>query len=122
MGGRSALVSLAAVVAAVSVSFVDAFQASRSSAVMGPSSLHGFSSLRSTALSPNKQTGFSPAAALAAPHLVRQSTSSTGVFVSGLANPFSSGVCLVQTFALQFMVVFHKHRLIRVGLSGVGIR
>ncbi|CDJ49084.1 TCP-1/cpn60 chaperonin family protein, putative [Eimeria brunetti] len=80
MGGFSALARLAVLAAAVSVSFVDAFQASRTSAVMGPSSLHGFSSLRSTALSPNKQTGSAPFATLAAPHLVRQSAAPTNLF------------------------------------------
>lgn len=96
MGGRSALVSVAALVVAVSVSFVDAFQASRTSAVMGPTSLHGFSSLRSAVWSPNKQTGFAPSATLAAPHVIRQSATSTGVFVSGSTKPINSEIYVLE--------------------------
>ncbi|XP_022586689.2 chaperonin CPN60, mitochondrial [Cyclospora cayetanensis] len=81
MGIHVALLPLAAYMAAASVSSVEGFQTSRSYSVMGPSSIHGMGSVRASYPASSLQTGSTPFAALAAPHLARQpSTPSSRTF------------------------------------------
>lgn len=126
MGGHPALLVLATLVAAAFVSFVGAFQTSRTSSVMGPSSLHGMGSLRSTTLAPTRQMGSSSLATFAAPHVVRQAPSSTGVFVSN-SRVQSHSISLLRILCGLFLVFrrFHDQLVEEVrnhvdSMSGMG--
>lgn len=81
MGGLHRVLGLAALVVATTLSSVGGFQASRTTSIMGPSSIHGLGSLKTSTLSPTLQGGSAPLAMRVAPHLVKQpAPSATGVF------------------------------------------